>query len=179
MGAAKVCYPLRETSFESQNLSMLGIQEDDLVHTEYIEPVPRPIVISNLQLGSRLITPTRLNSLRKPFLGESSHPNLGGRRIYLSREGLDRQVINEAEVRRIASSYGLEIIESHAVSVEDQISPFREASLILAPHGSALTNLIWCSPGTPVIELFSRSYLSHLFLLHQPPFRFATHLPRR
>lgn len=162
--AAKICYPLREESFEHQYLSLLGLGEDDLLNTEYIEPVPRELVISNLQRALRLITPTRLASLRRAFLGETRNPNNGGRRIYLSRQNVTtRQVLNEEDVRRVASSYELEIIEAHPKRVRDQIRLFSEASLIVAPHGSALTNLIWCSPGTQVIELLGSDFLQHVY----------------
>jgi capsular polysaccharide biosynthesis protein len=57
----------------------------------------------------------------------------------------------------------LEIIESIPVSVEEQIRLFNSASLVVSPHGSALANLVWCSPGTRVIELFSRSFVSDVY----------------
>lgn len=34
----------------------------------------------------------------------------------------------------------------------------REASVIVNPHGSAFTNLLWCTPGTYIIELFTGEY---------------------
>ena len=31
---------------------------------------------------------------------------------------------------------------------------FRDAEIIIAPHGGGLANLVFCAPGTKVIELF-------------------------
>jgi capsular polysaccharide biosynthesis protein len=160
--SAKVCYSLFDTPYERQYLSLLGLHEDALLNTNYIDPVPQSMIISNLQ-RHRLLTPTRITSLRNAFLGEAQGTKNGGRRMYLSREGAKREVLNEAEVRQVVSSYDLEVIESMPVDVEEQIRMFSEASLIVSPHGSGLTNLVWCSPGTRVIELFTASFLSHLY----------------
>jgi len=44
------------------------------------------------------------------------------------------------------------------MSVKDQAAAFAHAELIVAPHGGALTNLIFCRPGTKVVELLSSNY---------------------
>jgi capsular polysaccharide biosynthesis protein len=41
----------------------------------------------------------------------------------------------------------------------DQIRLFSEAELIVAPHGGALTNLLFAEPGTAVVELFAPDYV--------------------
>jgi capsular polysaccharide biosynthesis protein len=58
----------------------------------------------------------------------------------------------------VVTSFGVEVLEDVPASVSEQIQLFREASLVVSAHGSALTNLVWCAPGTRVIELLSRSY---------------------
>jgi capsular polysaccharide biosynthesis protein len=35
---------------------------------------------------------------------------------------------------------------------------FRDAKVIIAPHGAALSNLLWCSAGSAVIECFATGY---------------------
>lgn len=160
---AKVCYPLLFTPYESQYLSLLEVGQGSLVNTrENVAIEARSTIISNLQRDNRLLTPSRLAALRRAFLSDQP-PVTGGRRMYLSRAGWKRQVTNEAEVRRLASSYGLEVIESIPESVEEQIRMFSEASLVVSPHGSALTNLVWCTPGTRVIELFTKSFTPDLY----------------
>jgi capsular polysaccharide biosynthesis protein len=39
------------------------------------------------------------------------------------------------------------------MSLAAQMRLFREASVVIAPTGAALTNIIWCQPGTSVIVL--------------------------
>jgi hypothetical protein len=162
--AAKVCYPLLRSPYERQYLSLIGLSESDLLDPRQHDLVPRSLVISNLQSKDRLTTPTRLASLRRALLGgDAQHTKEGGRRLYLSRVGYKRQVLNEDEVRRVVTSRGLEVIESIPESVEEQIRMFSEASVIVSAHGSALANLVWCSPGTRVIELFTRSFTSDVY----------------
>jgi len=44
-----------------------------------------------------------------------------------------------------------------------QITAFRAAKIIVAPHGAGLANLVFCQSGTKVIELLHRSYVSPLY----------------
>jgi hypothetical protein len=167
---AKLCYPLMGTPYERPYLSLLGIGDDALLNTrDNIEIVARSIVVSNLQANGRLPSPTGILALRRAFLADPPPDRGQGRRLYLSRGGHKRRVLNEADVLRLVSSFGLEVVDPSPVSVTDQIRMFQDASLIVSPHGSALTNLVWCAPGTRVIELFTKSftppmyaYLSHV-----------------
>ena len=45
-------------------------------------------------------------------------------------------------------------------SVAEQASVFASSEVIVAPHGSGLTNLLFCRPGSKVIELFSHTYVN-------------------
>jgi hypothetical protein len=155
-----LCYPLRRTSWEQQYLSRLGFGEDRLLDTRRkIQVSARTVVTANNQGRLWLPSPSAILALRRIFLTE---PQLAtgrkGRRLYISRSLQRRKVLNEDAVRRVVTSFGVEMLEDVPASVSEQIQLFREASLVVAPHGSALTNLVWCAPGTRVIELLSRSY---------------------
>jgi len=162
--ASSVCYPLLNFSYERQYLALLGLGQDALLDTRKdVDLVARSIVISNLQSRSRLPSATAIAALRRAFLDEGKQAHSGERGIFLSRERGERQVRNSAEVRRVVSSYGLEVVESVPASVEEQIRMFSQASVIVSPHGSGLTNLVWCAPGTRVIELFTRSFTPPMY----------------
>jgi hypothetical protein len=160
---ATVCYPLLGSEYERQYLALLGLSQDALVDTRgRVSIVGRSIVASNLQSKGRLPSPTGIAALRRAFLALAD-PARMGRRLYLPREGQKRRVLNEEAVRDAVSSYGFEIVESIPANVTDQIRMFREASVIVSPHGSALTNLVWCSRRTRVVELFSRSFTPPMY----------------
>jgi hypothetical protein len=158
--SSTLCYPLRRTSWEQQYLSRLGFSDDRLLDTRRkIQVSARTVVIANNQGALWLPSPSAILALRRTFLIE---PQLvtgrKGRRLYISRSLQRRKVLNEDAVRRVVTSFGVEVLEDVPASVSEQIQLFREASLVVSAHGSALTNLVWCAPGTRVIELLSRSY---------------------
>ncbi len=49
------------------------------------------------------------------------------------------------------------------MSVTEQASCLASAEIVVAPHGAGLTNLVFCNPGTKVIEIFSPSYLPNCY----------------
>ena len=58
---------------------------------------------------------------------------------------------------------GFVSILPESMSLAEQIAHFYYAEVIVAAHGSGLTNTIFCSPGTKVIELMSPHYISHYY----------------
>jgi capsular polysaccharide biosynthesis protein len=82
-------------------------------------------------------------------------------RIYVTRgaSANNRAVRNEDAVQALLAEYGFVGVDPGSLSVDEQIRTFARAELIVAAHGAALANLVFCSPGTRVIELFPAGYL--------------------
>jgi capsular polysaccharide biosynthesis protein len=57
----------------------------------------------------------------------------------------------------------VEAAEEDQRSVDERIELFRSASMVASPHGSGLNNIIWCDPGTKVLEFFPGGYTSPHF----------------
>ena len=66
--------------------------------------------------------------------------------------------MNETELRSVLDRHDVEFIPDRPRSVAEQIRLFRDASLIIGPHGAGFTNLLWCAPRTKIIELFHGGY---------------------
>jgi hypothetical protein len=79
-------------------------------------------------------------------------PRGAARRIYVRRHG-SRSVLNTEELEAMLAPLGFETAEMEALSPAEQIAMFRDADYVVAGHGAALTNLIYCAPGTRVLEL--------------------------
>jgi hypothetical protein len=95
------------------------------------------------QLASRF-------SAAVPTLAAGAAP----KRIFLSRQGApNRNVVNEAEVMALLEPHGFVALRSDRLCLAEQISIFRGASHIVAPHGGALTNLMHAREGH-LLELF-------------------------
>jgi len=89
------------------------------------------------------------NFARQHFPSGSSQQ----KRFYISREDASkRRVLQEYKFIPLLKAQGFEIVTLTGLSLLDQITLFRSASTIIAPHGAGLTNLIYCEPNTTVIE---------------------------
>ena len=80
-----------------------------------------------------------------------------GRKIYISRTGT-RRVLNENTLLDTLFEFGFEIHNLENYSQFQQALIFSQASIIIAPHGAGLTNLIYCQPNTKVFEFFGTDY---------------------
>lgn len=80
---------------------------------------------------------------------------LGKKKLYLARpeDNTKRTLLNEAEIQQCLTADGFEVVYPETMKVRDQITLFASAKVVIAPTGAALTNIIYCRPGTCVIEI--------------------------
>lgn len=108
--------------------------------------------------------PHAVDFLRRSFLSHGSpHSDTLPKRFYIIRDGYTRGVVNEMEVRELFTSRGWALIAPEKLSIPDQIALFRDAEAIAGLHGSAFTNLLWCLPGTSVLELVPENFMAGAF----------------
>jgi hypothetical protein len=89
-------------------------------------------------------------------LGGKSEGRATDRRIYVSRrDSARRRLVNEAELETRLAGLGFESIIAGEFSPQDQIAAFRDAAMIVAPHGAALTNVLFMTEGASLLELKS------------------------
>jgi len=156
--AWKLCYPRQDTDFENETLTMLGVPDSAVIDTRGLRSVKADKVALSVLPGWYEIQPAA-GLLRSRLIGQACEG--AGERIYVSRKGR-RKCMNEEEAFALLSKRGFTFVEDKPRSVSEQIGIFRNAKVIVAPHGAALTNLLWCEEGTQVIELFGETY--------QPPY---------
>ncbi len=86
------------------------------------------------------------------------------RRIYIDSRGTGlRPLRNEAELIVALARVGFEPVRPETMSLSDQIMLFRQAEAIVAPHGSALTNLGFARPGCLIVELLMDAFVDWSF----------------
>lgn len=77
--------------------------------------------------------------------------------LYVSRnEARMRRLLNEEAILPALRDLGFEIIRPGEMPLATQVEKFRNARVVLAPHGAGLTNILFCRPGTTLIEIFPR-----------------------
>lgn len=86
------------------------------------------------------------------------------RGIFLSRPPARQRALQSADtVFRILEEFQVEVVELGQLPVSAQAEKVRSAAFIVAPHGAALANLVFCFPGTPVLEIFAPVYINQCY----------------
>jgi hypothetical protein len=78
--------------------------------------------------------------------------NAGGKRVYVTRKHM-RFVANAEQIEQIAKVAGFATYDLEGMTPRAQMALFRDAEFVIGPHGAGLANLLFCAPGTKVIEL--------------------------
>lgn len=84
------------------------------------------------------------------------------KKIYVRRENSTyRKVLNEADLIQKLRKNNFDIINPNHFSILEQMKIFSKADVIISPHGSNLSNIIFSKNGTKVFEIgpkFDKSY---------------------
>lgn len=86
------------------------------------------------------------------------------RLIFISRgDASRRRVANETILRERLINVGFDVHTLAGLSLSEQQHLFASATIICAPHGAGLTNLVWCRRGAVVIDFLSENHLPPCF----------------
>jgi tetratricopeptide (TPR) repeat protein/capsular polysaccharide biosynthesis protein len=156
-----------DQSYQKETLKTLGIPLNKVVESR-LKPhikTPKLIVPSTVTNDDfKNIPKWACDFIRKQFLPQNFTQNPNYKRIYISRRNTwGRRVINEVEVMEVLSKYGFISVDLDAMSVAQQAVCFASAEVVIAPHGAGLTNIIFCAPGTKIMEIFAPSYLVNYY----------------
>ena len=106
----------------------------------------------------------------------SVKPKESGSLIYIDRRNAkNRRIENESQVIDMLIERGFQIIKPEELSVNEQVSTFSEAKVIISASGAALTNSIFMSEKSVLVELigedvdanFWPSFTSNLQIEHK------------
>jgi capsular polysaccharide biosynthesis protein len=141
--------------WQQRSLELLGVRNTLTPYPGHLRPEcllwPRPVSLPGHTprwacewLRERLITDARGSP----------------RRLYLTRRGeRQRRVANESDVWALLAPLGFEMVDAGALTLDAQIALFAHAAFVVAPHGGALTNILF-SRHTSVVELFEPGYVN-------------------
>lgn len=159
----------RRHRFQRETLDLLGVDGNAIIDCDRV-PV---LQASTLSVPCHEITYDReypqwvCGFLRASFLSHAAEgKSVGYRRIYISRKTAShRRLLNEPEILALLKTYGFQEVDLEEWSFLDQVRLFRDAEIIVGPHGSGLANLVFCRAGTRVIELFPRVGIDYYWRL--------------
>jgi capsular polysaccharide biosynthesis protein len=88
-----------------------------------------------------------------------------GARIYVSRMGSrntsSRVMLNEADLIERLMALDFRIVVPETLPVAEQIQTFASAEMVVGPAGSGMFNVVFCHPGTKVIDIESEPHWIH------------------
>ena len=106
-----------------------------------------------------------LNTLKK------NNKIIKGKKFFISRQNCGaRNLVNESDVAKKLKDYGYKMVDLNDMDILKQIRVFSKADTIISPTGSGLTNMVFCNPGTKIIEI---SPLYHFNYENNLKFRFS------
>lgn len=97
--------------------------------------------------------------------GLVSVPPANRKRIYVSRGNVNlRRIKNEKAILGILALHGFEFHDPGSMPFREQAALFASAEMVVAVHGSGLTNLMFSPLGTRVLEIFPSNFTDDSFI---------------
>ncbi|WP_368417355.1 DUF563 domain-containing protein [Falsiroseomonas sp.] len=156
--AKRLLIPRLSKRYIADTLEFLGVPQQECHSIEGPVLCERLKIVSPVALGRYEISPLITDTLR----GHSRVASLWRsekKPLYIPRRNVAmRLVTNQTAVEAELTAHGFRIFDNAAHSVQEQVKAFRNASMIVAPHGAGLSNIVYCDPDTPVIELVPEGY---------------------
>lgn len=112
--------------------------------------LPERLIAPTFPGAPACYVPSIAAGLRR-ILHRPSPPAGRARRLYVDRTAPRRPVENRAEVLALMEDHGFLIYDPS--EHHDQPADFAAADVIVGAHGAGLANLVFCEPGTRVLEL--------------------------
>lgn len=151
--------PLRHP-FQRETLDILGVPLDRVVEcSSYCLREYERLVVPRISKNPH---PLSVDFLRRTFMGDVAEG--GPSRIYVSRERCGcRRVLNEGEVFEALEELGFVKVVLEDYGFLEQVGFFNNVDVVVSPHGSGLSNLVFSRPKTKVVEFFSPSYVNVIY----------------
>jgi hypothetical protein len=146
-------------SFAVDSLRLLGVPERRLRCTDRPSRFARAVFTTAVSHQNISEYPQALSSLRGLVersldTGSSAHgPRLWAERAALLRNG--GVVTNREEVYRLLETYGFDVVDMAAMTVEDQLRTVRHATVLAGPHGAQFVHAQFMPAKSTVVECFS------------------------
>jgi len=145
-------------------LSQLGFQPSQLISAADEIGIQADTLLAVSFPGARGNYPKWAVDFLRQLAHLPNHPPR--RRLYVTRGKWSRKLINESATFEILQQYGFEFYDPD--EQENQALDFNQAEIIVAPHGAALANIVFCQPGTKLLELLPTDHpFAYFYTLSQ------------
>lgn len=84
--------------------------------------------------------------------------------IFISRRGGNNRILlQEEEIYSVLKTKGFERFYAEDYTIQNQINLFKNAKVIIGPHGSGFTNIVFCKPQTIIIDICAPEWINDCF----------------
>ena len=155
--------------FQEETLDCLNIPKHKRISSEKFRHIKakelimtdHPLVTSgnatkdNLNIHNWIISWLRFNFLNLNTITEQKIKN----KIYIDRNNTtsnqkpQRLISNEDEIKKYLLKNNFIFVKLHETSFREQVNLFNNAECIVGLHGAGFVNVVFCKPGTKIIEL--------------------------
>lgn len=149
------------TGYQKQLLALAGLTDIPVLEPSKHSAVRADRLLVPCIPNPDLMAPTWTTQWVKSRLPASSAAGLPTR-LYVTRGSArnTRRLANEDALWPLLEARGFTRLDPGKHTVQEQIDLFSAASVVVAPHGAALANLVFCNPGVRVLELFAPRYVN-------------------
>ncbi|MCX2575921.1 glycosyltransferase family 61 protein [Pedobacter sandarakinus] len=142
------------TEWKIKWLLLAGVSESDIVWvTNTSHYKCKQLIFSNRIVADQQVNPWAIAVLRKLLTLSSGKLGVNKKIIWLSRaKEKSRHILWEEHI--LSSLPMIQKIDLALYNCEDTIKTMQSATHVIAPHGAALCNVLFCCKGTKVLELF-------------------------
>ncbi len=159
--------PDYELSYQKQSLNLLGFDKNKIIssrknrHLQFkkLLVTDHPYnIIGDTKIDHQNIPKWISIWLRDKFLSFNKN-NIKFEKIFIDRRDVDpenlanRRIENDLELRQMLLNHNYKFVKLQEFSFEDQISIFSNAKKIIGLHGAGFANIVFCKPGTEVVEI--------------------------
>lgn len=156
--------PNYSAKYHKETLDHFGITEDKIINEESVGHIQADQLIVSSYTQVKFHHPKWAcdflhNTFTKPRADKKRD-----RLIYIPRgdAAINRKVLNEPALLELLKEYGFETKFLSDMNIDDEAEYFNTAKLVLGVQGSGFTNLVFCEPGTKVLQFFPDTYVRHI-----------------
>jgi hypothetical protein len=140
--------------WQEEILDMLGIPGEKRRYHFEVKERHIDLVVPYRTKGDAVSVPSWMCDALWSELGKGLVHRAGTRKIYVSRKDAPRRrMVNEAELTAKLEKLGFEVRQLEGMTIAAQQALFGSAQVVVAEHGAALTNIVWCPTNATVVDI--------------------------
>jgi hypothetical protein len=149
----KVLHNFSGAKFKNEVFSILGIQKADIVHHDTLK-IFSEVYIPSFNGGSgKSLSSSTFKSFQKIGGRYAAEINLPTEKLYIIRDDTlgKRPLRNRSVLNNMLLAKGFTVIDPSKKTLEEKISLFRGAKIIVGDFSAGWGHIVFCSPGTKLV----------------------------